>query len=151
MPSGLGDSEALRKRFWSKVDVKDDPDACWLWLPKTKGTHFRPGGRGTGSYRAHRVAYALEIGPPCKGEHLRHACGNKRCCNPFHILEGSSTRGAIRLAMGPPSRTAGRTKFLPWEQDQMRKDHKAGSSVAKLREKYNAQVLVLLKILFGKI
>jgi hypothetical protein len=134
--------DVLRRRFWSKVDVNnDDPNACWPWLPKTKSTLFRPKGRSSSPVQAHRVAYELEVGELPKGAHVKHTCGNRRCCNPGHLTSTTRARSGNR---------GGRTAFKSWEREQIRQEHAGGASVQELRTRYNAQVLTLLKILFGK-
>ena len=68
-------------RFWSKVEKSD---GCWLWTAGTSGKYgsFRIDGSAT---TAHRVAYALEVGPVPEGLVLDHLCRNTLCVNPSHL------------------------------------------------------------------
>jgi hypothetical protein len=91
-------------RFWSKVDRKG-PEECWPWLAGKS-----PSGYGSFSiklrgFRAHRVAYELEIGPIPEGLIVRHKCDNPACCNPNHLEVGTNrdnTQDAIRRGRWSP-------------------------------------------------
>lgn len=88
----------LELRFWTKVIIKNDPDACWLWdgaRRTTKGEEygiFRLEGNGRdsngGVVGAHRVALMLTNGGklPIVG---RHTCDTPPCCRPKHLLDGT--------------------------------------------------------------
>jgi hypothetical protein len=95
------------ERFWEKV-LKTD--GCWIW----QGT-MRDDGYGlfsvTGvSFRAHRIAYEIEVDSIPEGMTLDHTCHNadpnciagskcphRRCVNPAHLepatLEENTERG----------------------------------------------------------
>lgn len=87
-------------RLWAKVDKSGGPDACWLFTGADNGRDYpilsRPGdSTGKTPFYAHRLAYALAHGvdyddlPP--DEETRHSCHTRRCCNPKHLLMGTST------------------------------------------------------------
>lgn len=42
-------------------------------------------------YRAHRVAYILTKGDIPDGLLILHSCGNRRCCNPAHLRQGTQS------------------------------------------------------------
>lgn len=80
----------LERRFWPKVAKRGKLD-CWLWKAKAV-TSFGYGrmtaGRET-HLKAHRVAYALVIGPIPDGYAVLHKCDTPACCNPAHLFLGS--------------------------------------------------------------
>src|SRR2546427_9673108 len=75
-------AQAERRRFWTLVSSRGEPDRCWRW----KGRHDAKGyGRLTfeGAERyARRVAWELTEGwcPP----RLDRWCVERLCCNPAH-------------------------------------------------------------------
>lgn len=88
-------SEAIERRFWSKVAIPDG-DGCMIWLGgKTNGYGRFKVDRLLA--RAHRVAYALRVGPIPLGQQLDHLCRNRSCVRPDH-LEAVTQQENIRRA-----------------------------------------------------
>lgn len=79
--------------FWAKVDRSGD---CWEWLPLSRsragyGLHCTKAlGIGQKQAYAHRIAYALEVGPIPSGIGVLHRCDNPSCCNPAHLFLGTA-------------------------------------------------------------
>ncbi len=73
------------ERFRQKLTGFPDPDKCWVWSGGTTKNY---------PYFRDRIAYRyvwesafdehLE-----RGESIQHTCGNKLCCNPFHLKKVS--------------------------------------------------------------
>ena len=64
-------------------------NGCWNW----QGSQ-NPGAYGLVSFKGklmltHRLFYKLFNGPLYKGMVIRHLCGNRQCCNPAHIVQGT--------------------------------------------------------------
>ena len=75
--------------FHGKVRV-GAPDECWPWLASCGNHgygnwHFLLAGKI--SQTAHRAAFTLFKGEPV-GQ-VNHHCGNRRCCNPAHLYDGT--------------------------------------------------------------
>ncbi len=85
------DQESI-DRFWGLVD-EGNPEDCWPWKGTTMKTAWPYGifHRG-GSWRAHRIAYVLTIGPIKKGLVIMHSCDNPPCCNPAHLEMGTQSK-----------------------------------------------------------
>jgi HNH endonuclease len=87
--------EAIRERFWSKVDVSGGGGACWPW---TAAINHERGGYGQfklglpekKTIRCNRMAWILARGDIEDGLHVLHSCDNPRCCNPAHLFVGSN-------------------------------------------------------------
>ncbi len=78
-------TDAQIAAFWGKV-IKGP--GCWLWTGATN--HGGYGVFGTKpQWRAHRMAYVLDVGPTPKGHMILHACDRPRCVRPNHLWVGT--------------------------------------------------------------
>lgn len=96
----------LHARFWSKVTIPDDPDACWLWTGAVSTPSIRAlGNRARPRFRltrnpnlvvyAHRFALALKLGltmNELNGFEACHAieCSSVLCVNGRHLYRGTA-------------------------------------------------------------
>ena len=78
-------------KFWSQVDI-GAPDECWNWEgtinPRTKQPQFawrRPGISSSTQHHPQRVAMWFTWGD-LGFTGVKTTCGNKYCCNPFHLI-----------------------------------------------------------------
>jgi hypothetical protein len=88
-------TDALR-RFWDRVDERDDKD-CWEWAGTITSTGYGTFSLRTQNAYAHRIAYECAWGPIPEGLVVDHLCANRRCCNPLHLeavtVEENNRRG----------------------------------------------------------
>lgn len=97
------------ENFWSKVNVKDNPDECWEWTgaitngyPRFSAYHTL----GNAGY-AHHWAYIFTYGQ--YDGWLVRTCRNLSCCNPKHIAPTTPSESAkMRDANMSPERLANR-------------------------------------------
>lgn len=118
----------LAQRLWEKVDLTAGPDKCWLFGGTSDNgngyaTISRPGdSTGQTPMYVHRLAYALANGVEYddlpKDEEVRHTCHTKKCCNPAHLLLGTSVENkadsiAVRAMFWQRAKRDAAGKFLP--------------------------------------
>lgn len=73
----------------SLIDCEGGLNACWPFLGNITYAgygHIRRGHRKT--VKAHRWAYEHFYGNLDEKLLIRHACDNRRCCNPLHLKTG---------------------------------------------------------------
>lgn len=81
----------LSARLAKHVDSSAGPEACWPWTGGINEDGYGRFCHRGKSYLAHRAALALKLDRPLRRtEVTRHGCvGNRRCCNPAHVVTGS--------------------------------------------------------------
>ena len=90
----LSFSPVMRARLEAGTDRSAGPEGCWPWRDSVNEDgygRFMLGGR---SYLAHRAALSLKLGRPLRRREVsRHTCvGNRLCCNPGHVISGSTAQ-----------------------------------------------------------
>ena len=81
----------LADRFWQNVEKRGAGD-CWLWVGGSWTYGYGSvsvAGRGSNKMTSNRVAWELSNGPIPAGMVIRHACHNRACCNPAHLMLGT--------------------------------------------------------------
>ena len=85
---------------------------CWSWGGSVNAAGYgvvRVGGRGSPSYLAHRLSWALHCSEIPDGLHVLHRCDNPACSNPDHLFLGTNRDNiADRIAKGRPGSQAWR-------------------------------------------
>lgn len=71
-----------RERLMSKVAFVD---GCWEWQGALDKGGYGAFFYGKGMAKAHRVSYALFVGPIPEGLFIDHTCHNRACVNPEHL------------------------------------------------------------------
>jgi hypothetical protein len=106
----LGDGEL--HRFFSKFTQRS-PTECWPWTATIDRDGYGRMKVGGKSQRAHRLAYALRIGPVPDGLSVLHRCDNPCCVNPDHLWVGTSSDNMRDMATKgrgvPPRYNAAKT------------------------------------------
>lgn len=95
----LSMSDSQVAAFWSKVESQDEVRACWEWQGARKP-------KGYGNVRinnqyllAHRVAFELGNGPIPDGLIVCHICDNPSCCNPSHLMLGTTKSNSADMVL----------------------------------------------------
>jgi hypothetical protein len=84
-------SDQMIERFWSLVDRRGGPDACWLWTGPTRSRGAGWFNTGSRQLDPHRIAFDLSGATVPAGLMLYRTCRNPRCCNPKHVQPMTKT------------------------------------------------------------
>jgi hypothetical protein len=81
---------SLSVRFWERVVVPEDPDACWGWLGGTVGGYgqIRTDRDGKKYDRTTHISWYFHHGEWLDESSLLHSCDNPPCTNPRHLSKG---------------------------------------------------------------
>lgn len=79
--------DRLPVRIREKFDVADRGylTPCWVWRAATNELGYGKVWFERGTRAAHRVVYALTLGPVPEGLTLDHLCRVPQCVNPEHL------------------------------------------------------------------
>jgi hypothetical protein len=93
--------------------VRGNADECWLWpgalTPRNYGVSPV---RHAGTRLAHRISFALFVGPLIPGLHIDHqchdpalcpggdGCAHRRCVNPAHLAQVTAATNTARSHAG---------------------------------------------------
>lgn len=122
-----------------------DRSVCWEWKTTSKG-----GGRDNRPYfnfdgkkfLAYKFVYELMFGKVDKGIVLRHKCDNQRCCNPFHLEQGTQ---AENMQDVKDRERAGLPKSVVKAIKQLGSEGKTPKEIAKLYGLKIANVRTILR------
>lgn len=140
--------------FWQHVDKSGGPDACWPWLGSTRGKFY---GQCDACYHMSRYAH---IAAWCfanrrkvpKGMVVRHSCATKRCCNPRHLMVGTSlqnTTDSYEMYRDGIGRY-GRAKLTVRKVELIREMHRFGHRQAHLAKLFGVSRSTVTMLMSGR-
>jgi hypothetical protein len=89
-----------------------DERGCWNWI-------FRDGKDHPNRYGPYRRIYTLYNGPIPKGKCVMHACDNRNCVNPNHLVLGTHCDNMYDWS-SKGQRLKGGTKIYAWKANLLR-------------------------------
>lgn len=102
IPDSIATDISAQDRFWAKVEI-GMPEDCWMW----KGNRTTSKGHRYGvwryqeyTFKPHRIAYRLKVGMIPDGLTIDHLCGEKMCCNPWHLQPVTQSENSKRATNG---------------------------------------------------
>lgn len=96
----------LLDRYWMKVHRGP---GCWLWTGAISSTGYGSFSEPVGSAGrvAHRISYALTVGPIPEGMDLDHTCHQRACVNPSHLRPVTRKQNMEHMQGPPRNNTSG--------------------------------------------
>jgi HNH endonuclease len=92
-------------RFYARITVA--PSGCWIWM----GVLNRKGYGTLGSRPAHRLSYAMHVGPIPANLQIDHLCRVRRCVNPMHLQPVTAQINSLR-GSGPSGMNSRKERCL---------------------------------------
>lgn len=127
---------------------------CWLWGKSL----FRGYGRICCNGRKHFCHVLADF---CatgsysnfeKGEQIRHLCGNSSCCNPVHLLKGTSREQALDRKIHGTARVGSQNRLSKLDEEKVRSIRQlsiAGTKRRLIAERFGVTVESIRDIVNG--
>jgi hypothetical protein len=93
----LNITDHQKEAFWSKVDIHNTHKECWEWKGAKKPSGYGNVRINKSYLLAHRVAFELANGVIPEGFIVCHICDNPSCCNPNHLMLGTTKSNAADM------------------------------------------------------
>lgn len=142
-------------RFLAKVRKTR---GCWYFDGATDGCGYGQlkSDTGRGNVKAHRVAYALWIGPIPEGKDVLHRCDNPPCVRPAHLWAGTPSENARdMIAKGRKNAAQGErngaSKLTAARVHTMRRLRARGWSQQRIADRYHVSQVLVSKLLRGEV
>lgn len=141
-------------RFWSRVRPAES--GCWEWTGQLSNTGY--GEFPNGNRRkvwAHRMAFAMCVGPIPAGMFVLHSCDNPRCINPSHLSLGTprdNVNDMIRKGRMPDrsGEGNGRARLSVAQVREIVERRARGDSVRRMAQEYGVGITTIRNIYLGE-
>ena len=139
--------------FWRRVARSQNTDECWNWTgPVGSNGHGLLYFQGS-MHAAHRLAYTFGNGPIPAGLMVRHSCDNPSCCNPRHLLVGTTQDNTAdrqaRQRQARGERTAG-AKLKEADIPRIRERSRSGESYASISRDLGVSWNAIREVAIGR-
>jgi hypothetical protein len=146
----------IAERLARFTDKSGGPDACWPWTGGTVGNGYGVMASAHRATTAHRVAYALHVGPIPAGLWVLHRCDNPRCVNPAHLFVGTPHENVVDMLRKGRGRAGTRTplrgeanpssKLTAAQVLEIRAQHGQGASYPVLAARFGCSYSTVEKV-----
>jgi len=86
----LHSTKMSEERFWNNLDRTEGENKCWVWKLSCNSEGYGNACFKGKRIKAHRLAFELfHKRKIIEGMFILHSCDNCKCCNPFHLREGT--------------------------------------------------------------
>jgi hypothetical protein len=115
----------LSTRFWAKVEIPTDPDACWIWIGSLDPNGYGQVMLDGRPRKAHRVSWFLAHGRWPERLAL-HRCDVRACVKLSHLFEGDQKANMAdaaakgRIVGWPKGHRPSTTKLTQKQIDEIR-------------------------------
>lgn len=142
------------KRFWNGIDIIGKNE-CWNWKKSVDKFGYGKVKISGKMYLCHRLAFSsfYEIDYPDSSVNIMHSCDNPKCCNPFHLRQGTLKENMQdMIRKGRQSKNSKPNRHMTKESAEcLRKEFLNGSSKLSLSRKYNISPQTVRQIIKNEI
>lgn len=107
-------------------------DGCRVWAKQKSKTGYGLISLSRYSVRAHRLSYAVSVGPIPDGAVVCHRCDNPSCIEPSHLFIGTHTENMLDMAR----KERGTQKLSADQVREIRARHARGEVQAALAREF---------------
>ena len=127
-----------------------DHSVCWEWTGAVKDNGYGHINRSGKISSAHRVSYALFVGPAKDGFDVCHTCDNRLCVNPDHLFLGTRSDNMMDAKLKGRLSNKARRHLTKDQVFEIVARSKSGHSARKIANSMNLNYGTVTAIVAGR-